>query len=211
MAGSGSSVQLLGYWGSPYALRVELALKLKGVQYEYIEEDLTNKSTLLLHYNPVYKKVPVLVHDGKPLAESLVIIDYIDEVWKQNPILPQDPYERATARFWAKFADEKCVPAMIGAFVKQGEEKEKAAKEARENLKTLEGSLVGNQLIGGEKIGFLEIAAAWMGIWARIAEEIADVNLIDSETMPLLNNWFDKYLENPIVKECIPPWDKLLE
>jgi glutathione S-transferase len=81
--------------------------KLNGIQYQYVEEDLPNKSPILLQYNPVHKKIPVLVHDGKPLAESLVIIKYIDEVWKQNPLLPQDPYKRAKARFWAKFADKK--------------------------------------------------------------------------------------------------------
>lgn len=107
MAGSLDQVQLLGYWGGPFPLRVKWALKLKEIDYEYVEEHLPEKSPMLLQYNPVHKKVPVLVHNGKPLAESLVILEYIDEVWKHNPLLPLDPYQRAKARFWAKFGDEK--------------------------------------------------------------------------------------------------------
>lgn len=63
-----NKVTLHGFWASPYSKRVELALKVKGIPYEYVEEDLKNKSPLLLHYNPVHKKVPVLVHNGKPIA-----------------------------------------------------------------------------------------------------------------------------------------------
>ncbi|KAH9756384.1 hypothetical protein WN944_007969 [Citrus x changshan-huyou] len=204
------SVKLLGYWASPFALRVKWALKLKGVHYEYVEENLPNKSPLLLRYNPVYKKIPVLVHNGKPLAESLLIIEYIDEAWKQNPLLPDDPYERANARLWAKFFDEKCVPEVMGAFASKGEEQEKAAK-ARENLKMLERALEGKPFFGGDKIGFLDIAVGWIGIWGRIVEEIAGVSLIDAETMPLLTAWLNNFLEVPVIKACIPSWHELLE
>lgn len=100
-------VRLLGMWASPFSRRIEIALTLKGVPYEFSEEDITNKSSLLLQLNPVYKMIPVLVHNGKPISESLVILEYIDDTWQNNSILPQDPYERAMARFWAKFVDEQ--------------------------------------------------------------------------------------------------------
>lgn len=94
-------------YASSYAMRVELALKIKGIQFEYVDEDLSNKSPELLKNNPVHKKVPLLVHNGKPVSESLIILEYIDETWKTGPlILPQDPYERARVRFWANFIDQ---------------------------------------------------------------------------------------------------------
>lgn len=102
-------LKLFGKWASSFNRRVELALKLKGINYDYIEEDLTKGSTSLLEHNSVHKKIPVLVHNGKSTAESLVILEYIDETWKRkgNPILPIDSHNKARARIWAKFVDEK--------------------------------------------------------------------------------------------------------
>ncbi|KAF3620398.1 putative glutathione S-transferase [Capsicum annuum] len=106
---AGEKVKFLGYWASSFALRVHWVLKLKGIEYDYQEEHLPNKSPLLLQYNPVYKKIPVLIHNGKPIAESLVILEYIEDTWKHNPILPEDPYEQSKAHFWVKFVNDKVI------------------------------------------------------------------------------------------------------
>jgi glutathione S-transferase len=101
-------VILLDFWPSMFGMRVKIALAEKGIEYEYKEENLWNKSTQLLQMNPVHQLIPVLIHNGKPVCESLVMVEYIDEVWKdKSPLLPTDPHQRAHARFWADFVDKK--------------------------------------------------------------------------------------------------------
>ena len=101
-------LQLLFSWLSPFSQRVELALALKGLDYEKLPQDVGEKSPLLLASNPVYKKIPVLLHGGRAICESAIILQYLDEAFPDtHQLLPLDCYRRATARFWADFVDKK--------------------------------------------------------------------------------------------------------
>ncbi|CAM0958316.1 unnamed protein product [Alopecurus aequalis] len=110
-------LKLIGTWASPYTyvLRAQLALSFKGLSFENVEEDLSNKSELLRTSNPVHMAVPVLMHNGNPVYESLIIVRYVDEAFGAAgpPLLPADPYERAIARFWAAFIEDKCPYVLI--------------------------------------------------------------------------------------------------
>ncbi|KAG6732557.1 hypothetical protein I3842_01G183800 [Carya illinoinensis] len=154
-------VKLLGFWASPFYIRVEWALKLKGVVYD----------SRLLELNPVHKKVPVLVHDGKVMAESFILLEYIDETWKQDPLLlPQDPYERSKARFWARFAEEKMPEYSFTTMCTHGEKKEQALKSAVEAAEKIEEEMKRNKkkFLGGESIGYLDLAMGWIAHWLPV-------------------------------------------
>ncbi|RXH96352.1 hypothetical protein DVH24_008856 [Malus domestica] len=122
-----NKVTLYGMWASPFVKRVVFALILKGIPYEYVEEDLRNKSSLLLKLN----------------AESLVILEYIDEIWKTGPqLLSQDPYKRSQARFWAGFM-QHILESLAIVLETSGEAQEKAIKEVSERVRLLEERLKG--------------------------------------------------------------------
>ncbi|KDP42181.1 hypothetical protein JCGZ_02911 [Jatropha curcas] len=203
-------VKLLGTWASPFSHRIKLALKLKGIQYEYIEQDLTNKSTLLLKSNPVHKKIPVLLHNGKPIAESLVILEYVDEKWQNNPFLPEDPYNKAMARFWATFVDQKILQVTLKASAATGEEKEQILEEVDQYLKLLENELNEKDLFGGENIGYLDIVAFSILYFFQIRKEIMRIELISEEKFPVLNRWIGKICEVDEVNQSLPPKDRHL-
>nr|7DWD_A Chain A, Glutathione S-transferase [Salix babylonica]7DWE_A Chain A, Glutathione S-transferase [Salix babylonica] len=205
-----AEVKLYGFWPSPFSHRIIWALKLKGVEYEYIEEDLSNKSESLLKYNPVYKKTPVLVHGDKPIAESLVILEYIEETWPENPLLPKDPYERAMARFWIQYGVDT-VAALRAFYLGSGEELEKAAKELSECLKILEEQGLGDKkFFGGESMNLVDISYGALGYWLAAVEEAKGVTVLKPSTLPRLHAWAKNLDELPVVKENIPASDKML-
>jgi glutathione S-transferase len=63
-------------------------------------------------YRPEYLKlnpnavVPTLVHDGRVLIESTLIIEYLDEAFPEPALMPREPYRRALARLWMKKIDD---------------------------------------------------------------------------------------------------------
>ncbi|XP_057801312.1 probable glutathione S-transferase [Salvia miltiorrhiza] len=200
-----AEVKVIGNLYSPFVRRVEVALKMKGVEYDYIE-DLRNKSALLLQHNPIHK-VPVLVHNGKAIVESMVILEYIDEVWEGPTILPKDPYDRAMARFWVNFIDDKCTPAMWKACWSRGEEQEKLKEEAREALKYLENEIKGKKYFGGDKMGIVDHAANFIGYWFPITSDFVGLQLMTDNEFPHLCRWADDYCNHIFVKENVPDKD----
>ncbi|KAG4983796.1 hypothetical protein AAZX31_10G182400 [Glycine max] len=208
-----AEVKLHGFWYSPYTLRVVWTLKLKDIPYQNIEEDRYNKSLQLLEYNPVYKKTPVLVHNGKPLCESMLIVEYIDEIWSHNSLLPADPYERALARFWVKYADDDMFSAVIAFFLSNNdEEREKSIEKIWEHLRVVENQCFGDQkkFFGGDIINIMDIAFGSIFKILVVAEDILDAKVLEDEKFPHLHSWYNNFKDVAVIKENLPDHEKMV-
>ncbi|KAH1063732.1 hypothetical protein J1N35_028719 [Gossypium stocksii] len=174
-------VVLLDFWPSPFGMRVRTALAVKGIKYKYKEEDLSNKSDLLLKMNPIHKKIPVLIHNGKPVCESLIQVESIDEIWPhKSPLLPTNPYQRAIAKFWADFVEKKIYDLGKKVWTTKGEEQEAAKKEFIECLKLLEGELGNKDYFGGENLGYVDVVLVPFYSWFYAYEKCGNLALKES-------------------------------
>jgi maleylacetoacetate isomerase len=96
-------MKLYSYFRSSAAYRARIALNLKGIAFETAPIHLTRgggeqHAPEFQAVNP-QKRVPALALDnGEVLLQSLAIIEYLDEVYPDPPLLPKDPVERAHVR-----------------------------------------------------------------------------------------------------------------
>ena len=90
----------------PYAHRSRLALAVKGIEFDLIEIDLSDKPPRFLDVSP-YGKVPALVQGGVAVYESNIINEYLDELYPEPALMPVDPLGRARARIWIDYIDSK--------------------------------------------------------------------------------------------------------
>jgi maleylacetoacetate isomerase len=97
-----SEPKLYTYFRSSAAYRARIAVNLKGVKCETISVDLRaaepgQRKPEYLAVNP-QGLVPALVVEGTTIAQSMAIIEYLDEMYPEPPLLPRSPLERARVR-----------------------------------------------------------------------------------------------------------------
>lgn len=94
---------LYGFWRSLAAYRVRVALALKGLNVvEHSVDLLTGEQNAkeIVELNP-QARVPILIEGDQQFAQSLAILEYLEETHPTPALLPQDPVERAHIRAFA--------------------------------------------------------------------------------------------------------------
>ncbi|WP_108663574.1 glutathione S-transferase family protein [Acuticoccus kandeliae] len=94
--------------------RVRYTLNAKGAPFEEVKLDLFAGDQLKPDYLAINPNgvVPTLLHDGRPVIDSAVIMEYLDEIDHAVPLVPDDPVERARMRAMIRYIDEVPTPAV---------------------------------------------------------------------------------------------------
>ena len=132
-------------WLSPFCRKVRVALAEKGLEFELKVEDLWQRRPEFLAMNPA-GDVPVLVEDeGRVLADSTAIAEYLEEAFPLPPLVPGDASARAEVRrlvawFDVKFnrevTDNLVGEKMMKRFLRTGEPDSRAIRAGRHNIHT---------------------------------------------------------------------------
>lgn len=107
------SITLYTHPMSPCSQKVRIILAEKSLSWDKVDVNLPEKANLdpeYLKLNPL-GVVPTLVHLGKPVIESSIISEYLEDAYPTPRLRPKDPHQIAAMRFWMKHIDVKVHPS----------------------------------------------------------------------------------------------------
>ena len=100
------------------------------------------------------------------------------------------------------------MPTLWKAFWNK-EERDKASKEAAELLKILEKELK-HKYFRGETIGLVDIAGNFIAHWVPAFQQLVGIEILTQDNYPKLTQWSHDFVTHGVVKEILPPQDKLI-
>jgi glutathione S-transferase len=199
------------YW-HPFSIiprRVRIALREKGLECEEVEVDLprgAHREPPFLRLNP-FGQVPVLEDGDLVVAESIAILEYLEERWPRPALLPADAAARARCRQYMLFAGDylnDAWKAWMAPFF--------TPEVARDHPSVL---------AGGDRIAeHLEVLEARLTdrAWLVDAYSLADVCYAPIVTVldyvgldgllanrPAVHDWVERLKERPPVRDTAPP------
>lgn len=193
------TLKLISHYLCPYVQRARIVLAEKNIPYDLEFIDLANKPASFNRISPL-GKVPVLLSEGRPLFESAVITEYLDEV-TQGSLHPSDPYDRARNRAWIEYASSTL--DVIAGFYNAKEEAtfSEKAEALRGRFRTLEAELNQGPYFNGDWFSMADAAFAPVFRYFDVIETFTDLEFLDD--VPKVSRWRHELAMRPSVRNAV--------
>ena len=157
-------IRLCGFRISNYHNKVRIALLEKGIAFEEDENVKPSQEDAYLSKSPM-GKVPYLEVNGTRLRESGVILEYLEDAYPQEPLLPKDPLERARVRELVTFIElhmELVVRPLYGSLGGKpvaDELRQRVEKDIAKGVRALKAVAKFDPFIAGKDLTIADCAA----------------------------------------------------
>jgi glutathione S-transferase len=192
-------LKLISHKLCPYVQRAVIALTEKGVAFERVDIDLSNKPDWFLAISPL-GKTPVLLVGDVPIFESAVILEYLEET-QPKPLHPADPLRRAEHRAWIEFGST--VLADIAGFYAAPDEASFKTKTAQleQRFARLETRVAAAPWFDGENFSLVDAVFGPVFRYFDVFDDIADFGILADK--PKLARWRKALAARPSVRAAV--------
>jgi glutathione S-transferase len=192
---------LVSHMLCPYVQRAAIVLAEKGVAFDRIEVDLSNKPDWFLRISPL-GRTPVLLVDDEPIFESAVICEYLDDTTLPR-LHPENALQRARHRAWMEFGSG--VLNTIAGFYNaaDGDALQAKAMELRRRFEQVEVALAEGPYFSGAKFSIVDAVFGPIFRYFEVFDGIADFGIF--ETTPRVNAWRAALATRSTVRDAVDP------
>lgn len=181
-------MKLYGAALSPFVRKARVYMHEKGIEFESVHIDPNNPPADYAEINPL-KRIPALEHDGRYVADSAVICQYLEQLNPENPLYPSDPYEYARCLWFEKYADyeiarnctfvvfrQRIVMPLIGRECDEAKIEQALAETFPPLFGYLNEQLEGKDYLAGDMMSVADIALASQMVNLRHGGERVDAD-----------------------------------
>jgi glutathione S-transferase len=202
-------MRLHGASGSPFVRKVQVALALKGLPYEQIQQLPFTRDAEYRKINPL-GKIPTLQDGDLTICDSTVICEYLEEAYPQAPLYPANPADRARARWLEELGGSRVAELAAGIFfqrfmrpmvLKQEPDEELVAKIIDRQLPPLLDYLEAEVPAQGFIFGAFMMAD--MSLMSPFVNAAYAGYAVDAQRWPIFTDFIARVKAHPVVSEVL--------
>ena len=194
------NLKLISFNICPYVQRAMIVLNEKNISFDIEYIDLSAPPPWFYDVSPL-EKVPILLVDGTPLFESMVICEYLDEI-TPGSLYPADAFEKAQNRSWIEFGNN-----LLGStfdFLRTDDDKKfNHLKSAlTDHFEVLEDEFNNGDYFNGSDFSMIDVVYAPIFRYQKLISDYKDYGIF--EDAPNVKAWGERLLERPSVIKSVP-------